>query len=130
MIFAFYFPVIQDKTANQTSISASFRKSISPQSNWNDKDEFLDVVYWIRQAVGLITGILFGVLPIKGALGISSFFLINCLFVYLYASMFQCVDEEEYGGYSEIVKEGLMTAFATFLVVWVVCFDLIYGDKL
>lgn len=84
----------------------------------------------MRQVVGLITGILWGVLPVRGAFGISSFFFINCLFVYLYAVMFQCVDDEEYGGYGEIVKEGLLTAFATFLVVWVVFYDFFYGDKL
>ena len=31
-------------------------------------------------------------------------------------SMFQKVDEEEYGGISEILKEGLMTSFSSFLV--------------
>jgi hypothetical protein len=36
--------------------------------------------------------------------------------VYLYFTSFQKVDEEEYGGMTEILKEGLMTSFATFLV--------------
>jgi hypothetical protein len=30
--------------------------------------------------------------------------------------MFQKIDDEEYGGTSEILKEGLMTSFAAFLV--------------
>ena len=34
------------------------------------QDEFLDVIYWMRQLVGIVVGILWGVLPIKGILGI------------------------------------------------------------
>ncbi|CDI97009.1 Rab5 interacting [Echinococcus multilocularis] len=119
----------KDKNLSQSGLLATLHKSIRPQSSWTDKDEFLDTVYWMRQFVGLIIGTLWGSLPIKGALGISSFFFINCIFVYLYAAVFQRVDEEEYGGYSEIIKEGLMTTFATFLVVWVVVYDMLYGTK-
>jgi len=34
------------------------------------QDQFLDVVYWLRQIIGLIIGIIWGVLPLKGILGI------------------------------------------------------------
>ena len=36
----------------------------------NIQDEFLDVVYWLRQILGLILGVVWGVLPLKGFLGI------------------------------------------------------------
>ena len=36
--------------------------------------------------------------------------------VWLYTTLYQRVDEEEFGGLWEMVKEGLMTAFALFLV--------------
>ncbi|VDO01771.1 unnamed protein product [Rodentolepis nana] len=112
-----------------TSVLATLRKSITAQSSWADKDEFLDVVYWIRQVVGFLTAIILGIIPITGAYGILLFFAINCAFVYFYSTTFQTVDEEEFGGYSEIIKEGLMTCFATFLVVWIVIYDTIYGSK-
>ena len=44
------------------------------------------------------------------------FFIINCAVVFFYSSKYQQIDEEEYGGPSEIAKEGLFTAFAVFLV--------------
>ena len=44
------------------------------------------------------------------------FFAVNVLITYLYLSTFQKVDEEEYGGLTEILKEGLMTSFSSFLV--------------
>ena len=34
----------------------------------------------------------------------------------MYSSNFQQIDDEEMGGYGEILKEGLMTSFASFLV--------------
>jgi hypothetical protein len=36
--------------------------------------------------------------------------------VFFYATNIQHVDPEEYGGIIEIIKEGFMTALATFLV--------------
>ena len=44
------------------------------------------------------------------------FLLVNVAIVYIYSNSFQKVDEEEYGGMSEILKEGLMTSFSSFLV--------------
>ncbi|KAK2166672.1 hypothetical protein LSH36_37g16006, partial [Paralvinella palmiformis] len=79
------------------------------------QDEFLDVIYWMRQLVGIVVGVLWGVLPIKGILGIILFFALNTAIVYLYFSSYQKIDEDDYGGLSEILKEGLMTSFATFL---------------
>lgn len=38
------------------------------------------------------------------------------MIVFIYTTNIQNVDPEEYGGIVEIIKEGFMTAFATFLV--------------
>lgn len=44
------------------------------------------------------------------------FGVISSLLIFIYATNIQNVDPEEYGGIVEIIKEGFMTAFATFLV--------------
>ncbi len=44
------------------------------------------------------------------------FLAINTVIVYVYFNTFQRVDEEEYGGITELLKEGLMTSFSSFLV--------------
>lgn len=44
------------------------------------------------------------------------FVAVNAGVIYLYVNNFQTVDEEEYGGMWEILKEGFMTSFAGFLV--------------
>lgn len=35
------------------------------------KDEFLDVIYWLRQIIAVILGVIWGVAPLKGFLGIA-----------------------------------------------------------
>ncbi|XP_074409505.1 GEL complex subunit OPTI isoform X2 [Zonotrichia albicollis] len=101
-------------------------------SDWNSlrdqEDEFLDVIYWFRQIIAVILGIIWGVVPLKGFVGIAVFCLINAGVLYLYFSSFQQIDEEEYGGTWELTKEGFMTSFALFLVVWIIFYTAIHYD--
>ena len=36
----------------------------------NLQEEFLDVIYWMRQVVSLVAGITWGIIPLTGALGL------------------------------------------------------------
>lgn len=45
------------------------------------------------------------------------FFAVSSIIIFFYTNNVQSVDPEEYGGNMEIIKEGLGTAFATFLVI-------------
>lgn len=45
-----------------------------------------------------------------------SFLAVNVCVVYGYCILYQRVEEEEYGGTWELLKEGFMTSFALFLV--------------
>ena len=44
------------------------------------------------------------------------FFFVSSVIVYIYFQSFQGIDEDDFGGFSELVKEGCMTSFAGFLV--------------
>ena len=55
-------------------------------------------------------------------MGLLLFAAINAGLVYVYFAAFQAVDEEEYGGVWELTKEGFMTSFASFLVVWIILY--------
>ncbi|KAM4622620.1 GEL complex subunit OPTI [Discoglossus pictus] len=103
-------------------------KALRSDATWEDKDEFLDVIYWIRQILAIILGVIWGIVPLKGFVGIAIFCLINAGVLYLYFSSFQQIDEEEYGGTWELTKEGFMTSFALFLVVWVIFYTAIHFD--
>lgn len=43
----------------------------APVSAWLLQDQLLDAVHWIRQAVGLICGLLWGAVPVVGAVWIA-----------------------------------------------------------
>lgn len=112
----------------EPTIAETFARAFTSEAKWTDKDEFLDVIYWLRQILGIILGIIWGVLPMKGILGLGLFFAVNVFITYLYFTSFQKVDEEEYGGLSEILKEGLMTSFSSFLVLWILMYSSLHSD--
>lgn len=58
--------------------------------------------------------------------GKTRFALINAGVLYIYFTNFQKIDEEEYGGPWELTKEGFMTSFALFLVVWIIFYSAIH----
>ncbi|XP_046622578.1 respirasome Complex Assembly Factor 1 isoform X1 [Neodiprion virginianus] len=106
-----------DKNGNTAKTELSvWTRAITANSEWPDKEEFLDVIYWSRQAIGIIVGIGWGLIPLKGFIGLLLFFLVNAGVMYVYFSNFQQVDEEEYGGPWELTKEGFVTSFAGFLI--------------
>ncbi|XP_030746973.1 uncharacterized protein RAB5IF homolog [Sitophilus oryzae] len=106
-------------------------RAFTANSEWPDKEEFLDVIYWARQILGIILGIIWGIVPLKGFLGLALFVLINAGVIYFYFSSFQNVDEEEYDGAWELTKEGFMTSFAGFMVTWIIIYSGLYysGDE-
>jgi len=93
------------------------------ESEWPDKEEFLDVIYWMRQVLGIIVGLVWGIIPLTGIVGLALFCAINAGLLYIYFTIFQKVDEEEYGGPWELTKEGFMASFAGFLVTWTIVYS-------
>ncbi|CAB1451007.1 unnamed protein product [Pleuronectes platessa] len=107
---------------------SAWSKALNSNAVWEEKDEFLDVIYWLRQIIAIILGVIWGVAPLKGFLGIAIFCVINAGVLYVYFSSFQQIDEEEYGGTWELTKEGFMTSFALFLVVWIIFYTALHFD--
>ncbi|XP_030068845.1 GEL complex subunit OPTI isoform X2 [Microcaecilia unicolor] len=92
----------EEHAVSNGAVKASpWSKALRGDSVWEDKDEFLDVIYWFRQIIAIVLGVIWGIVPLKGFVGI--------------AISFQQIDEEEYGGTWELTKEGFMTSFALFL---------------
>ncbi|XP_058810226.1 GEL complex subunit OPTI [Phymastichus coffea] len=112
----------------KSSESSVWIRAFTANSEWPDKEEFLDVIYWSRQIIGILMGILWGLIPLKGFLGLLLFVVVNGGSLYLYFSSFQQVDEEEFGGAWELTKEGFMTSFAGFLVTWIIIYSGLHFD--
>lgn len=55
------------------------------------------------------------------------FGLFSCAYVFFYCNFFG-IDDEAYGGIYEIIKEGFMTNFASFLVTWIIVYSTLHWD--
>lgn len=115
----------EEKVAKLPSV---WQRALTAKSQWPEKDDLLDVIYWSRQIIGIILGIVWGVIPLKGFIGLALFCVINAGALYIYFTSFQQIDEDEYGGVWELTKEGFMSSFALFLVVWIIIYSALYFD--
>jgi hypothetical protein len=52
------------------AVPSKLARYLDPEASW-DKDQLLDAVHWIRQAVGLACGLLWGAVPLVGAFWIA-----------------------------------------------------------
>ncbi|XP_065827118.1 GEL complex subunit OPTI-like [Oscarella lobularis] len=114
--------------ATKTSMRL-WQKALSRSTEWKGdegKEEFFDVIYWLRQGLSLFLGLTWGLVPLSGALGLGLFLAINAGIVYLYCTAYQSIDDEAFGGVIELLKEGLFTSFAMFLVVWILTYSAVH----
>ncbi|VDK54207.1 unnamed protein product [Anisakis simplex] len=94
-------------------------KAFVSGSDWPEKDELLDVLYWGKQLLALLVGIVWGIIPLHGLLAILFYIFLSTIIAQLYVTNFQKVDEDALGGFWELAKEGFGAAFATFMVAWI-----------
>jgi hypothetical protein len=52
------------------AVPSKLARYLDPEASW-DKDQLLDAVHWIRQAVGLACGLLWGSVPLVGGVWIA-----------------------------------------------------------
>jgi len=84
-------------------------------------------VHWIRQFLGVVCGLLWGIIPLSGMAGNLSFLVVNVTALFLYYTKFLNVDDEQlFGGRWELIQEGFFTSYAIFLVVWIFTFNLLH----
>eukprot|EP00252_Welwitschia_mirabilis_P024124 TRINITY_DN7036_c0_g1_i2.p1 TRINITY_DN7036_c0_g1~~TRINITY_DN7036_c0_g1_i2.p1 ORF type:complete len:122 (-),score=17.55 TRINITY_DN7036_c0_g1_i2:286-651(-) len=106
---------IQHQQHNGDTTPFSFSKLMDPNAEW-DKDQLGDVLHWIRQAVGLICGLLWGAIPLVGAIWIVLFLLLSSGIIYFYYKFILKIDEEEFGGHGALLQEGMFASLTLFLV--------------
>ena len=47
-------------STNISNIPSVWTRAVTAKSSWPEKEEFLDVIYWIRQVLGVILGLIWG----------------------------------------------------------------------
>ncbi|CAM6103816.1 unnamed protein product [Calypogeia fissa] len=101
----------------------SVSKLLSPDADW-DRDQLGDVLHWLRQAIGLICGTIWGAVPLTGSLWLLVFVLLSTSIIYGYYTLILKVDEEEFGGHGALLQEGMFASFTLFLLAWILVYSL------
>ncbi|KAM0996220.1 hypothetical protein ACFX2I_006216 [Malus domestica] len=100
-----------------------FAKLLDPEASW-DKDQLGDVLHWIRQAMALACGLLWGAIPLVGGIWFVIFLVISTGIIYGYYAMVLKVDEEDFGGHGALLQEGLFASITLFLLAWILVYSL------
>uniref|UniRef100_A0A7S3EFI3 ER membrane protein complex subunit 6 n=1 Tax=Rhodosorus marinus TaxID=101924 RepID=A0A7S3EFI3_9RHOD len=101
------------KATESTETKPLIRKCFSPGEAWS-KDEFLDGIYWTRQACSLVSGVGVGLAGYTGFAVITTFITLNFLLSLMYFRSFLGVDIEDFGGQTE----GLVPSIGLFVLCW------------
>ncbi|CAO1428914.1 unnamed protein product [Diamesa hyperborea] len=123
---------VEKAKSQSSSFKTILKMGLTRNAPWpeDNTDDFLDLIYWSRQIFGILLGVVWGIIPLTGILGLALFAGINAGAVYLYSLNYQNIDEELYGGIYEVVKEGFMTSFAGFLVTWIIFYTGLHFEEL
>ena len=89
-------------------------------------EDFPTVVYWLRQPLGLILGIVWGLLGLTGMTALGSYGVTQALVLWFYYTKLLRVDAEDFKPW-DLLKEGFVPAFGLFLTAWIVTHSLIVG---
>lgn len=120
------------ETSNDVKIKATTPKP-EAMSLWQKvfaKDEqltpreTLKAAHWMRQLIGIIIGILFGVMKFTGAPAIMSFLLTTVMTPPAFLGLFNELDLDEINDESPMQAEGIMPSFALFLLTWIVTYTI------
>ncbi|ERN07917.1 hypothetical protein AMTRI_Chr08g162190 [Amborella trichopoda] len=115
---------VQQQHQHNGDVSPFFMgKLLDPEASW-DKDQLGDVLHWIRQVVALIFGLLWGAIPLVGAIWIVVFLVLSSGIIYGYYALVLKVDEEEFGGHGALLQEGLFASLTLFLLAWILVYSL------
>ncbi|KAM7458859.1 hypothetical protein BLSTO_00390 [Blastocystis sp. subtype 1] len=83
--------------------------------------DFLDLIYFVKQFVALVIGIVWGILPFTGAFGLLTGVVASFGIPLLYANRYLRVNTEDFDVMT-ILSEGAMPTFALFLLSWILCY--------
>jgi hypothetical protein len=95
-----------------------------------EKEEILEAVYWLKQVIAVLTGLICAIVPFNGAIGFSLFVIHMVLFSHIFAFNYLKVDDNVVGGSMPVWTEGAFTALAFFLLVWITLYTILHDPEL
>ncbi|KAI6190220.1 hypothetical protein M3Y97_00093100 [Aphelenchoides bicaudatus] len=105
------------KNEDGWSVKETISKAFTRKADFgDDKDALLDVIYWGRQIISLLVGVVFGLIPLKGLIAILLYVAISTFVGHFYVTSFQEQDEEALGGFMELNVFFLMYSSIVYLL--------------
>ena len=101
---------------------ARLQRLVDRDTEWA-KPDLLDSIYWLRQALAVLCGPLFGLAGVTGAVGTVAFIALLMVGVFGWYGKYQQVDVEELGSW-QLMSEGSWPAFALFVLLWTAFYSL------
>ena len=108
----------------KSDVASIFKKAMITNGRW-DKDsfpEYGDVVYWLRQSIGLFAGIICGALALVDIFGFSFFVVAIISLPYFYYTNYSKINIDDFGAIA-MLSEGLMPSFGVFLLTWIIVYS-------
>ncbi len=87
-----------------------------------DRDELLDIIFWVRVLLGFFIGTTAGVLKLTGSPVIITFGVLMLASSYFYTSKFLEIDETDFNE-QELLMEGTGNSIGLFLLSWILCYS-------
>lgn len=103
-------------------------KALQKNGRW-DRDsfpEFMLVLYWLRQFVGMVAGICCGIFAITGVSGLVIFSAANLLLPFGYYKHYANIKIDDFGA-TEILTEGFQPSFGIFCLFWVLLYTALHA---
>mmetsp|Transcript_68556 Transcript_68556/g.61592 ORF Transcript_68556/g.61592 Transcript_68556/m.61592 type:complete len:153 (-) Transcript_68556:64-522(-) len=136
----------QKSGSNLKSISPTKSKTINKNyddaSTWNKalsfgsiisetgeewiREDIVLIIYWVRQILSLMLGIIWGVVRFEGILAILTYLIVSIFTLQTYKSTLKVPDETF--DIVDIFKEGIVPALGIFLFGWISSYSLAHYD--
>lgn len=101
-----------------------WQQALSRDVEWR-KSDLLDVIYGLRQVLGVICGIVWGIIPLTGLPAILLFLGVNAALLFVYYTKYLGVDDEDESyGRMDLLTEGLWPSFAMFVLTWICVYSI------
>lgn len=85
-------------------------------------EDAISAAHWIRQILGVVVGIVYGLIQLTGFTGFMSFFTLALMLPTTLMSMFHELDFDEINKHNSIQTEGLFPAMALFVLSWTISY--------
>lgn len=97
------------------SIDSTEKQGLTPE-------EALNMMHWVRQGLGVATGTIFGIFGLTGFPAVTTFLATAVILPNAYFASVLGVDEAEVAQVGSLKSEGIMPAFACFLLAWILLY--------